>query len=133
MDVVKAIWDALTVEGTTLSGLIGFQAWSPESPEEWDNTTGAVIYDVLDRDAHYASGDRLVQVDFRCYGGSERSEDARAVQEAVIERMQDVRGLITAHGRILSAELTGGQAGLEEAESEWPVAICSFEVLVSED
>lgn len=131
MDVARIIHEALAAPGSDLYSRVGDRVWE-DPPNNWQNDRPAVEFDIDDETIHAAAAMAVVQVEFRCYGGSHKAADARAVYAAVRTRLRHAAGTATASGRVHYARPTGGRPGDREADTGWPVATLSYEMGISE-
>jgi len=130
IDAPQIIWEYLTASGTGLYTLVGARIYSPVAPQEWDNTTAMIVFEV-DEQIHSKACMSVVDVDFFCYGGTENATDAAAVYRALFDRLQNAGGVVSS-GKIESARHTGGDPyEREPTESRYPRGVSRFEIIVN--
>lgn len=125
-DVTKVIFDVLTEEYTDLYDLVETNIWSPNPPPStlWKNETPAIIY-------HSASERGLdgffdARINFRCYGGSNKHEDARNTYLKLYERLNEANE----YGLIMAVHDTA-TVNITESGTRFPLAIATYQCKVT--
>ena len=132
-DVVKE-W--LVVEGTGLHTRVGTHVATPVAPAGFNDTdmsaAAAIVFHPASEQVHPTAVDKNDNIYvFKCYGGSSKYSDARAVFRALVDRLHGVTGGETASGRIERSDLISGQMGPPEPGTTRPVHISQFQIMIT--
>lgn len=134
VDAPQVIWEYLTTSGTDLFTLVGKEVIldmlekDDGSGNGFRNTSPAVVMRV-DEAVNANANQVRVRATFLCYGGSDDSENARAVYEALSDRLQNGNGA-TATGGIISAFQETGGGRLDDPDEGWPVRMAVYDLLI---
>jgi hypothetical protein len=131
IDTTLVIWQHLTGNGTSLYTLIGNRAWSPAAPGGWRNDSKAIIYEMVTEDRHAVANVMKCRVQFHCYGADDTYASAKAVYEALHDRLHGVIGVRVAAGQIRMARQIDGATGEREPETEWKYARAIYEIEIA--
>lgn len=122
------------VPSYTLYNLVGKRVYSPDTPGTWANTSKAITYEVIDESDARHGGWQEIAVQFYCYGGDAnattgpRDSSARQVYRALYDRLHGAHG-VTASGTLHVAVQSNATLGYEEPETQWPVAIATYQAI----
>jgi hypothetical protein len=127
----QIIWEYLTSTGAT-NGLYSQTAKrvdEAEYPPKLQNASKQIVY-------HKSMGGESVEMDwdrsvyvFKSYGGSTEQSDARAVSNALRDRMKAAHSAKVTTGYVVSASYAGGNGPLKDPDQGWWYMVDMFEVI----
>jgi len=128
IDISDVIFEDLTATGTGLYALVKTRVWHIESEEGWENDEAAIVYHESSEYTHPNSTDHITAtIVFKCYGGTNKSGDAKDVFLALCDRLNGTRARNATTGSILAANLITGSS-FPDPNRGWFCWQCSFEV-----
>ena len=129
IDTSDIIREILIVEDTGLYDLCGDQVWWMYAESGWKNDSAAVVYQEMSELTHPSATEVITSTWlFKCFGGSDDPNDAKAVFRALSDRFNGVRHQTTTSGTILVANIiTSGP--YVDAERGYPCWQAQFRVM----
>lgn len=129
-DATQIVKEYLTDESGSLRTFLGGNYLStPVAPMGWTNSHKAIIYHEETGTAHITGATLGATFVFKCYGGDDSYTNARAVRDALYDYLHNARGVETASGRLVLAELIVRFQGPPEPETGWPVAMAKYNIV----
>ena len=133
VDSTKVVHEALVKTGTDLYTLIGARAFSPVAPvpSVWNNSTPAVIFRETNISPPACDGAEFIDVQFRCYGGTQSYTDARTVYRALRDRLVSMCGETLTTGRVSRVFVISGRQEPLEPDTGWPCYVVNCRIILS--
>jgi len=128
MSVADLLYSVCIRTGTPLYSQIGNRMWLDTPIDSWNNTTAAVVVQIINDRTIGVCPVHVAQVRFICYGGSERLDAANAVYQALINTLHGANAKTDA-GTLYAAFFVSGTPCERNNEDEWAYADALFEVI----
>ena len=125
------VFDWLTVGSTGLFTLAASRVWLGKPPENFNNTSRAVVYHPESGASNSSGSMHNETYVFKCYGGDDDILTAETLYRALWDRLQRAFGTVSA-GRLVHAEQVASGQALEDPDQGWPFYLTKFQVMTEE-
>ena len=121
LNAYEAIFDFLTVPGSTLHDLQGDRVWGGRARNGFENTEPATTFTLVDDIRDLAGrGINTVLARFKSWGGSATPGDAYANFLLLADRLENNRAEVVGNVAILWAQRVTAQFPLYDPGLDWP-------------
>jgi len=117
------------VSGTGLYTLCADRIWCPQAKAGWTNTAAAIVFHPSSEVPRIGATDVIRSTFvFKCYGGSDRFTDARAVYRALADRLHDVSTQTATEGNIIIAKQVTANQLPADPDTGYPAHMAIFQI-----